>query len=171
MASASIVFEWKDYAVAELDKANIEGYGVTRLVTTATLSTALLRMKPPGFDPQSEAVLLDSDLQRLPSRDFQPAETSEITTRRQIVHLSARSAGNASLIVLPFRFSHCWTAHWNGPAGTLLRADIALLALYFEGKADVSLEWTGGYGRRARCLEEDASLIDEALAAARENPY
>jgi hypothetical protein len=171
LTPAPIVFAWRDFVVAELDNANIKGYGVTRVDAATTLSAALARMRSPDFEPQTEAVLSDSDLQLLPGRALQPVASSEITTRRQVVRLLARSAGKASLIVLPFRFSHCWTARWNGPAGTLLRADVALLALYFEGEADVSLEWTGGYGSRARCLEEDASLIDEAQAAGRENPY
>ena len=171
LGATPIAFEWANYVVAELVDANTRGYGVTQILSAPTIADELILMRQGDFNPRQAAVLSEADRLQLQKGELAAVAESEITTHRQIVHLKARSAGKASLIVLPFRYSHCWTAHWQGPAGMLVRADEALLAVYFEDDADVSLDWRGGYGAYARCLAEDASLIAEARAAAKRLPY
>ena len=166
-----VVLAWKDFVVAELEDANTRGYAARHVVSVATLGDAFSLMRRSEFAPRTEAVLLETDRRLIPEGGLQPIEESVIATRQGTVHLSARSAGKASLIVLPFRFSHCWRPEWNGPQGTLIRADVALLAVYFKGAVDVKLKWMGGYGAYARCLDEDAALIAEARDAARDIPY
>jgi hypothetical protein len=171
LGSAPVVFAWKDYVVAELAAANTHGYGAIRIRDASTLAEALSLMRDADFVPRTDAVLLPADRKALPDRSLEPVAESTIETRQQQIHLTARSAGAASLIILPFRFSHCWRVEWNGPVGVMLRADVALIAIYFEQAVDANFTWLGGYGRHTHCLAEDASLIEEARTAAKEIPY
>ena len=143
---------------------------MTRVATGPALPDELILMRQPDFDPREEAVLSESEERRLPQGELTPLAQSKIDTRRQIVYFSAQSPGR-SLAVLPFRYSNCWKPRWNGASGALLRADVALLAVSFEKSVDVELEWEGGYGANAHCLDEDADLVGQACSAAIEIPY
>jgi hypothetical protein len=171
IAEAPLAFAWDDYVVTELADANTRGYAVGRILIAPTLADELRLMTRADFDPKHDVVVADSGRPVQAESILAPLAASEITTRHQVVHFGARSAGGASLVVLPFRYSHCWVPEWHGPPGTLLRADEALLAVYFADAVDVSLEWRGGYGRHAECLREDAELIPQARAAAERLPY
>ncbi len=53
---------------------------------------------------------------------------------------SARNDGGGSLVVLPLPYSHCWTAAWQGPAGTLVPVDMNWLGVLFRGSASLLLD-------------------------------
>lgn len=160
------VFTWQGYSVYEIARANIAGYRPTQVAFGASLAQELLLMRTPGFDPRAAAVLPASAQSWLGTGTLTPLRSPRLTISGQSLVFEAAAPGHA-LAVLPFRFSHCWRAEWSGGVGRVVRADLSLLGVVFEGATRVNLSWTAGYGPAARCLREDAALADEAREAAR----
>jgi hypothetical protein len=161
-----IVFRSHGYSVHEIPHANIAGWGVTRVIGASTLTDELRLMREQGFDPRHTALVAATTTDLLAPREWAPLAASSVRLDGQSLVFTARSAGERTFAVLPFKFSHCWRDEWRGRPGRVVRVDTALLGVAFEAEADVRLTWTAGYGPLAQCLTRDAELTPQAKAAA-----
>ncbi len=162
------VFSAHHYTVYEIPSANVTGYGVTRLIFAASLRGELREMRSEKFDPRTMVVVAEEERPGLEGRPLGPVQAAALEIDGQTLIFRARTAGQHAVAVLPFRFSHCWQTAWTGPAGQIIRTDVALLGVAFFGEVEVRLRWSAGYGGAARCLRKDAELVTAAAAAARE---
>ncbi|HUI19182.1 MAG TPA: hypothetical protein VL244_16055 [Alphaproteobacteria bacterium] len=160
---------WHGYSIYAVRAPNLAGYAVKGLAFGATLAQELRLMREHGFHPRDTAVLPASEKSAFASaaaHELGTLATSSLNLAPNELTFSARSAGGASLVVLPFNWSHCWNAEWRKGAGRLVRADIGLIGVAFAGEIELHLRWTAGYGAGRGCLVEDRALIAEAKQAA-----
>ncbi len=162
------VFAWKGYSVYAIDGANTGGYAIRNVVFGKSLAEELRLMRDRGFNPQQVAVMAETERERFEGeRPLSPMGLSRLTIQGQSLHFEALSGG-LTLVVLPFKFSHCWRPLWAGSPGRIVRVNVALVGVVFERAAQLRLSWSAGYGPWAECLRRDAELIPEAVAAAAE---
>jgi hypothetical protein len=162
------VFEWRGYSTYEIPGANTAGYAPTRVQVGSTLSEELRMMRAGGFDPSAQAVLGIAEAAAAGLRGpLVRLADSGVRLDGQTLAFEGRSAGQ-TLAVLPFKFSHCWRAEWDGPEGHVLRANVALLGVLFENATRVRLTWAAGYGPQAECLKADRRLVPQAISAAQD---
>jgi hypothetical protein len=165
----SPVFSWNSYRIDSIQRPNIGGYGVVESRAGKNLTAELDLMRQPDFDPSRIAVLPQDDAALLLGAQLSPLANSSILLDGQSIVFSGKSDGEQSLAVLPFRFSQCWTPEWVKGHGRILRTDLYLIGVAFEGDVTVKLNWSMGYGR-TNCLRADAALIPQARAAAKAFP-
>ena len=164
------VFGWGGYSTYEIAGANTRGYGPSTIRKAGTIVEELRLLREPGFDPARTAVVGADAAGVAVQGSWAPLRATSLRGERQALVFEATSAGTRSIAVLPFRYSRCWRPEWIGAPGSVIRADVALLAVAFEGATRLRLHWTAGYGREAACLREDAGLREQALEAARAMP-
>jgi hypothetical protein len=162
------MWSWGNYAVHEVPNPNTNGYGVRRLDFAPDLTMELRAMRDPSFNPRETAVLSQSEMADLgDGRELSPLESSQIDFAGQQLHIVANSAGR-SLMVVPFKYSHCWQPIWSGAAGGVHRVDTSLIGVVFDKTVDLTLRWTAGYGPLTSCLQQDVSLVPQARLAAQQ---
>jgi len=85
-----------------------------------------------------------------------PARDIEISIEPDGIRVKAQSNG-ASLVVVPFEYSHCWKAvpAQGSSFPELRRADVLLLALLFKDKLDTRLEFKLGPFSGGKCKLKD----------------
>lgn len=158
-------FTWRGYSIYEVPAVNTAGYGVNQVIAAQSLTDELRVMRRPDFDARRVAVVSARDTAALAVGPLTAMASSRLRVSGQHLRFEATSRGPA-LAVLPFRFSHCWRPEWTGRPGRIVRVDVTLLGVVFEGATSVRLTWRAGYGPLARCLRADAALVPEARAAA-----
>src|ERR687887_467123 len=126
------VFAWNGYSVYEVPAVNVRGYAPATVLTAQTLADELRILRQPGFDPARTAVV-NADAGSLDGKSWAPLQASTLHWDRQTLLFEGRSAGTGSVVVLPFRYSHCWQPEWVGAPGLVIRADVALLPVIFAG--------------------------------------
>lgn len=161
------IWSWNGYSIYDVPGANTAGYGVSRIQFAENLTGELQAMRDPNFSPSTMAVAADADRGDVPTAEgaLTPLESSTLDIEAETIHFTATSAGQ-TLVVLPFKYSHCWEPTWSGASGRVVRIDVGLIGLSFERNTDVQLRWTAGYGAGANCLLQDTVLIPQARAAA-----
>jgi hypothetical protein len=168
----SIVMSWLDFRVLEISAPNVVGYSPSAAVFASDLTGELHLMRAREFNPRRTVVLSLRDRPGVPvASSLSPIAGASIRIERQKLYFSATSVGARSLVVLPFRFSHCWVPAWQSPAGRVMRVDFALLGVLFDGHVDMTFTWSAGYGPGTRCLRQDAELVPEASLAAARVPF
>ena len=163
------VMGWHGYSVYAVKHPNLSGYGVGKLEVGDNLSHELMLMRAHGFSPRDTAVVPASTPEILHAAHFarwSPLARSSIALEPGALHLTAASAGVRSFIVLPFDWSSCWAPEWREGSGRLVRADVGLIGVAFEGQIDMRLRWAAGYGAASRCLVDDQAMIRAAKEAA-----
>ena len=70
--------------------------------------------------------------------------------------LELSNDGDASLVVLPLKYSPCWRPRWLSGTGTLVPADVTRLAVLFRKEASLELDPPSG-AAAAECAVEDAA--------------
>ncbi len=163
------VFSWKNYTIYEVPDANISGFAVRNVIEAGSIEDELRAMRDERFDPRSTAVISRTEASRLSPGRLSAVSESSIELHSNQIRVRAKSTGESSLLVLPFKYSHCWAPHWLSAPGMLIRADTSLLAIQFRGILDVSLKWKAGYFS-SQCLRDDRDLIPSARAAAHSLP-
>jgi hypothetical protein len=166
------VYAQPGYEIFEVPNPNIKGYGPVEAIFGSSLHDEVEKIRQPSFNPARAVILPTSS--KFSSRELtslSPLAEGAIYFRDAEVFFAARSEGKRSLAVLPVRFSNCWKATFLKGEGTLLRANIALLALDFKDEINVRLSWNSGYGHSNHCLNADAELIPAAREAAAKIPY
>jgi hypothetical protein len=159
-------FAWQGYSIYEMPDVNTAGYGVERVIAAPSLTDELGAMRGPEFDPRRVAVVSTRDAAGLVRGPLTALTSSRLRVSGQDLRFEAAAPGGPAFAVLPFRFSHCWQPKWTGPPGRIVRTNVALLGVAFDGAVRVRLTWRAGYGPLARCLRADTALVPEALAAA-----
>jgi hypothetical protein len=165
------VWTWGDYSVYEIPDVNTTAYGVTRVLFASDLTDELRIMRDSKFDPREAAVAPEAErtiLSNNPASQLSPLRSSSLTLKGQAIEFSAISAGESSVAVLPFKYSHCWEPIWSGTPGRILRLDVGLLGVSFRGSTNVALTWKAGYLSGVDCLNQDARLLPQAREAARQ---
>ncbi len=140
------------YAVPDV---NLGQYAPTRIVTADSFAGATGLLAGPDFDPRTTAVLFADDAETVADADLTPASGVALTMERGGYDVQAASDG-ASLLALPFEYSHCWTVHGGRQANArLVRLNAAETGLYFEGEADVRIRFFNGPFWKPACRIRD----------------
>lgn len=124
-----------DRSLVELADPNVGGWSVRRVERLADARAVLGKLLDHP-DLHEVAYVIDGD-----ALEGLRAATVTITPRRGVIGLSGHADGRA-LVVLPIQYSSCLvigTARPGLPAPRLVRADLALTGLVFDGELDANL--------------------------------
>jgi hypothetical protein len=137
----------------ELPGANVQGWAVKRIVSVSD-ATAFLANVRDGADLRTIAFVPDTA-----PRDGLAMANVEIIALPGRIRLVGRSDGPA-FVVLPIQYTRCLRVA-EVRAGTaaprLLRTDLALAGLAFDGPVDATLTAALGLGHGARCLLDEVA--------------
>jgi hypothetical protein len=137
----------------ELPGANVQGWAVKRIVSVSD-ATAFLANVRDGADLRTIAFVPDTA-----PRDGLAMANVEIIALPGRIRLVGRSDGPA-FVVLPIQYTRCLRVA-EVRAGTaaprLLRTDLALAGLAFDGPVDATLTAGLGLGHGARCLLDEVA--------------
>jgi hypothetical protein len=128
---------------------NLGAYSPTTVTVIRGGRGTIDRLRAPDFDWRREAVLGEPL-----AGPLVPLERLELRFLPNAVHVEASSPGR-SLALLPIEFSRCWAA--DDPAVRLVRADLVMTGLLFEGRVSTTIRFRFGLfdpWRRLRDLDE-----------------
>lgn len=120
------------------DSFNDGTYSPTRQVMVGGLRGAVRAMSSDGFDPRRDVVVTDVQMPSL-SR----VSAASVTMRGTDIVLRATAEGHG-LLVLPWEYSHCWTALEvadHSPSPTLRPVNGVLLGVVFDRTLAVTLRY------------------------------
>jgi len=166
-----VVQTYGSFTIHEVPYANVAGYFPEEVRFAENLTDELRLMRDPAFDPRRTAVLSTLDREKIGRGPLSKANGSSIGIDDQIMRFRASSAGGVSLAVLPFRHSHCWRAEWIDKPGQIVRTNLGLVGIAFQGTVELALHWEAGYFGRRDCLRRDNDLIPQGLSAAATIPF
>lgn len=134
----------------ELEGANTSGIAARQILRVPTIEAAVAALGSPEFNLQTAVVFAD-----LPVGGLRPVRDSEIRIERGGFHVRAHSDGN-SLLVLPIEFGGCLAmTPLSGERPDVLRVDLALTGVLFNGAVDILLDQRTGPFTHPRCRMAD----------------
>lgn len=139
--------------LSEILDPNLGGYSPTAVTVIRGGRETMEHLRAPGFDWRREVVLAEPL-----AGPLVPLERLEMRVLPNGIHVEGSSPGR-SLALLPVEFSRCWVP--DDPSVRLVRADLAMTGLVFEGKVSTTIRFRFGFfnpGRRLRDLEELPAL-------------
>jgi hypothetical protein len=151
------VYSWKNLAVWELADPNLMSYSPVSISVIASWTNALKAMAQPVFDPQRQVIL---DREPSLAGPFLPAKTRDARFERGGFHVAAEAQG-PSIILLPVQYSHCYSIVRG--RGQLVRANVVMTALLFDGSADIDAEFKFGPFGHTSCRRRDLEDIEAHL--------
>jgi hypothetical protein len=155
--TARLALVWKQIKVWELSNPNLMTYSPTEVQVLQSWPAALTLISNPAFDPSS-SVILDNDAPQ--SGPFRSAKTLEAYFIPNGFHIRVESAG-PSILLLPIQYSHCYRVT-QGRA-QIVRANIAMTALFIEGDSEIEAKLTFGPFGRSSCRRRDLDTLDGRL--------
>ncbi|MEM6622017.1 MAG: hypothetical protein AAF674_07300 [Pseudomonadota bacterium] len=145
------------YQVPEPNRGN---YAPARIASGQDAATILAAMAANDFDPRAVAYVdLPADLPGITSQTpLAPLLSARLRVTRKGWHVTADSPGRA-LLLLPVEFSACLSATATSGAPRLVRTNLVLTGVLFEGRLDMKLTHRHGPLTNPFCRLQDRAAF------------
>ncbi len=159
MPGATLVYTERvvdsDLRLFRVDDTNAGQYSPTRPRRAETAGEAIAAIRSEGFDPKTD-VVIETEI----SADLQPAGRVSVTVDRGPTLIVHASSPGASLLALPFEFSHCLQLQTDQATAQLMPVNLQQTGLLFRGDVTARITYRFGLFHQSRCRADDLMRAD-----------